>query len=306
MGYNIETFNIPDSYIKVQLQWQEVIHSMLVEEFNKNGLIYGGRRYYASSTGGSGGKLVAPDNNTLIGVDGRYTKLDNTTKQIVRDVIGRVHDGLYKETNKYILDKFDSLELPSIDTKSFNKLISVSEELVHDVRKQKAWLREVEKILKNAQKNWVKAAKENRVKSSYLTSSQLEDIGRAILGRAIELCPLETGFLRSSGRVYVYKNYIRIIFECPYAAYVHENINNVHPIGQAKFLETAAQEMLGNRSIWIEQLGATVEGTYIKQVWEHNDYGKAIGDPKWKLQTSYNAIYLDIDLNLNVNYGHYE
>lgn len=64
--------------------------------------------------------------------------------------------------------------------------------------------------------------------------------------KAVRRTPLETGALRASSFVRVAdRNAVEIVFGgpgAPYAIYVHENLNARHPVGQAKFLESAVQE----------------------------------------------------------------
>ena len=65
------------------------------------------------------------------------------------------------------------------------------------------------------------------------------------LRKAIGYTPVQTGALRGSGQVVVQGTDIYIMFGGPaasYAPYVHEILSNVHPIGQAKFLERAVAE----------------------------------------------------------------
>ena len=102
----------------------------------------------------------------------------------------------------------------------------------------------------------------------------------------------------------MFNDYIRIIFECPYSLYVHENVNTTHAFGQAKFLETAAQEMLRNTSVWVESTDNLVLGDYMKQVWEKANDGRATGMPDWVEQHAYQAVYIDINRHLKVTYAH--
>ena len=141
-----------------------------------------------------------------------------------------------------------------------------------------------------------------------LSIGELEKIGTAILGLAVERCPIETGFLRSSGKLYVSNNDIRIIFECPYAAYVHDNMSAQHPIGQAKFLESAAQDILPKISVWTETTGndSFVLGDYMKQTWDKDSAGNIKSSMYWLEHKGYQAVYIDIDRNLHINYAHYK
>lgn len=81
---------------------------------------------------------------------------------------------------------------------------------------------------------------------------QLINLGKAILGRAIQLTPIDTGFLRSSGVVIDLGDAIVIAFVAPYALYVHENLQAHHNVGRAKFLEVAVQEFFPTKRVWTE------------------------------------------------------
>lgn len=312
--HNISWELINSAYVR-----QMHIHERLAQEYKKHGLVYGGRTFYTaydknniirdkrgtyikgqySNFIPSAGTLYGTDIN--VGVAGLYTKM---VTDIHRKVLNEICDEIYKETNTHLLDKFNTLDISGISQEGFQKMIKASAELVYDIKKAKSWVKETERIIEKVKKNNMSANKSNKRK--YLLSiRELESIGRAILGKAIELAPIETGFLRASGTVYTYSNSIRIIFECPYATYVHENVNIQHPIGQAKFLETAAQDILRNTGVWVNNTSDSfVYGTYMKQVWERDAYG-IYGNPNWVEQAGYSAVYIDIDRNLNINYVHY-
>lgn len=61
--------------------------------------------------------------------------------------------------------------------------------------------------------------------------------------------PVDTGTLRASGRVYrskEVKNFTVVLgFHTHYALYVHEDLQAHHPVGQAKYLESAVADGLG-------------------------------------------------------------
>lgn len=72
---------------------------------------------------------------------------------------------------------------------------------------------------------------------------------RETLDNAKARTPFVTGNLRDSGRIEVGIDPAGITVEvkfggaeAPYAVFVHEDLSAEHPIGQAKFLETAAAE----------------------------------------------------------------
>lgn len=80
----------------------------------------------------------------------------------------------------------------------------------------------------------------------------LVDEAELIGKRSDELCPVETGALRGSRLNTLHRrgfySEVEITYgggEVDYAIYVHEILTNVHPVGQAKFLETAFKEAQG-------------------------------------------------------------
>jgi hypothetical protein len=75
----------------------------------------------------------------------------------------------------------------------------------------------------------------------------VDEFGLAVLGKASELAPVATGFLKASAHEEPAKlNGVEIekklSFTAAYAIYVHENLNAHHDQGQAKFLETALRQ----------------------------------------------------------------
>lgn len=125
----------------------------------------------------------------------------------------------------------------STDTAQVYKIIN---SLIYDLNKSHNWLIEFQKYREK----------------SVNTNEQLKNLGIAILGRAVELCPIDTGFLRKSGICIYTGDSVIIGFYAPYAVYVHENMNCRHRVGQAKFLENAVQEFIPNKSSWVEILGS--------------------------------------------------
>lgn len=63
--------------------------------------------------------------------------------------------------------------------------------------------------------------------------------------------PVETGRLRGSGRV----EDGQVIYDAPYAAVVHERMDVHHDVGEAKFLESAAN---GHKQQLAEKLAAEI------------------------------------------------
>jgi len=247
----------------------------------------------------------------------RVSKLDI---DIQRKVLDRVYSDLYKETERGLLEKFNKIDLNGEDPE-FKKLIKGTDELIYDIKKIKAWKEQVEKLVRRAELEYKTKTKEiaqgkyslDRFNKEYILSeAELEMIAEAILGRAIELCPIRTGFLRSSGKVYINDRYARIIFEAPYAAYVHDSVGLNHPIGQDHFLEAAAQEILPKISVWTEQTG---DNQYVQYDWDETNqkiYNQTVKETLvnaasllyWNENTGYQAVYIDIDRNLRINYYH--
>lgn len=317
-----QRFDVSFENLKESYRFQEWIHSELQKEYREKGLIYGGRTRYADLHSdnkiddngyfgrhqmvGSSHQINDYDNGW--GYAGWYTKLDDETKKIHQDFLHKIYDSLLEVSDKHILDKFKEYDFSALGDDGFKKLIKISKELLVDIKTAKEWAKEAEKIINDAERQFQQAMKRNKPKLYLLSMNQLEDIGRAILGLSTEYCPIETGFLRSSGNLYVYDDHIRIIYECPYAGYVHENINAVHPIGQAKFLERAAQEILPKSSVWTEFNGNSavttdyVEGSNMRLYWEKNKYGTSVGDAVAFVEhKQYLAVYIDIDRNLKIN-----
>lgn len=121
------------------------------------------------------------------------------------------------------------------------KVYEATDKLIRDLNNAKDWIMDYQLYKRNLDRLDV--------------TGQLEALGLAILGKAIQLCPIDSGFLRSTGTVIVTGNSVIIGFYAPYAIYVHESMDNRHEIGEDKFLEKAAQEFLPDKSTWVEILG---------------------------------------------------
>lgn len=189
-------------------------------------------------------------------------ELDNFSKQFApimeqrnRESIERLREEatkitILKDFNKY--NKFDKLGTLGLDNRGLLETYRVSEEIRKDIQVARDWL------------DSYKRFKELNLKYNVeYTHDELITLGKSILGRAIELTPMKTGFLRKSGTLYDFGSYIIIAFTAPYATYVHENLSISHPIhasnpncgGRAKFLEIALQEFFPDSSIWVETEG---------------------------------------------------
>lgn len=315
--YNIQFDDVLGSY-----KLRKELHRELNEAFNAAGKVYGGRSFFTEfdlsgyvKTLDFGGAYdtVMPTSSDFafdphrvnvkgqdlpLGVHGLYKKLDAEGVKIQKEVLEKFYATLYKETEKQLLDKFDTYNLDDL-----TKGIMLSKELIYDVKKAKTFAEDGRKIVERAVKSFKKELKNKYKmmdKDSYMLSmDQLINLGKTILGRATELCPIETGFLRSSGTLYVFKDYIKILYRCPYAVYVHENINATHPFGQAKFLETAAQEILTTKFVYI--VIDDVSGEYANFEWIHYGSGKTSKDAYLVRRDSYKTIMLTVDRNLIVN-----
>lgn len=129
---------------------------------------------------------------------------------------------------------------------NITKVIRMSDTIVNELEATRDWI--------GAYKAFIRRLGKTKLNSM----EALTAVGKAILGRAVELCPYKTGILRKSGTLLVYDGYIEIVFTAPYATYVHENMNNYHKYGRAKFLEIALQEFFPDKSVWVEIHGQSV------------------------------------------------
>ncbi|WP_424448850.1 hypothetical protein [Microbacterium arborescens] len=67
--------------------------------------------------------------------------------------------------------------------------------------------------------------------------------GRAVLKRSRELAPKDSGDLHKGGSVAVDDLTMQVSYRGDYAVIQHENLDFEHDNGQAKFLETAADQV---------------------------------------------------------------
>ena len=207
------------------------------------------------------------------------TKINKQQALEARDLYIRL--GKYtiiNDPNKY--NKFDKLGVMGLDSLGVQEVYRVSDEIINDIYNARDWLADYKrfadknKSINNSEEpdnNKDKPGKpvrkpENKNIPPDLIKSLHDELillGKSILGRATELCPMKTGTLRRSGVIFDMGSYIRIAFTAPYATYVHENMDIVHPVhkgnpdcgGQAKFLETALQEFFPDKTIWTETTG---------------------------------------------------
>lgn len=155
---------------------------------------------------------------------------------------------ILRDFDKY--NKFDRLGNFGLDSTGLLETYRVAADIINDIQVARDWLasyKEFSKFYKT-------------VNDPYTLHSELIILGKSILGRAIELTPKKTGYLRSTGVLYDFGTYIVIAFTASYASYVHENLEIAHPHhasnpncgGRAKFLEIAMQEFFPNRRVWTE------------------------------------------------------
>ena len=156
---------------------------------------------------------------------------------------------ILKDINKY--KKFDKLVNFDFSDRGLRQVYKVSNDIIKDINTARNWIRDYKRFSSLLNKVGIKGL-----------HTELLALGKTILGRAVELCPMKTGTLRKSGILLDFGTYIIISFTAPYATYVHENMEIAHPIhggrdcgGRAKFLEIAVQEVFPDRQVWVEHLG---------------------------------------------------
>ena len=156
---------------------------------------------------------------------------------------------ILKDINKY--KKFDKLGDFDFSDRGLRQVYKVSDDIIKDINTARNWIRDYKRFSGLLSKVGIQGL-----------HTELLALGKTILGRAVELCPMKTGTLRRSGILLDFGTYIIISFTAPYATYVHENMEIAHPIhgdrdcgGRAKFLEIAVQEVFPDRQVWVEHLG---------------------------------------------------
>lgn len=154
---------------------------------------------------------------------------------------------ILKDPSKY--KKFDKLGNFNLGGSGLRETYRVANDIIKDI---------------DVARDWLTSYKRFNMLTSTLSldglHSELIKLGQSILGRAVELCPMDTGTLRKSGVLLDFGTYIVIAFTAPYATYVHENMEIAHPNhssnpncgGRAKFLEVALQEFFPDRTVWTE------------------------------------------------------
>lgn len=184
----------------------------------------------------------SPNFKEILRVLGELAKVKQPNSNEAGNLYRRLNTmQILKDPNKY--KKFDKLGNNfGLYQSNLRQVYKVSDEIIKDMTNARDWLESYEKFSRLTQITNLKGL-----------HRELIQLGKSILGRAIELCPKDTGFLRSSGTLLDFGTYILIVFTAPYATYVHENMEIAHPNGgRAKFLELALQEFFPNRSVWTD------------------------------------------------------
>lgn len=75
------------------------------------------------------------------------------------------------------------------------------------------------------------------------------NIALKILDIAQTKVPVDTGFLKSRGRVEKTQSGYMVVYDTDYAIYVHENTGVKHTIGTSKFLLEAYEEVMSSNDI---------------------------------------------------------
>ena len=181
-----------------------------------------------------------------------YVKLLDAVSKDTQDTVSRrkADELLMKlKPNKQILDIYniDDLFIEASSSDSTETVYKAIDDLVVDIKNARNWLDNYEEFVDS-----LRAAPYNG-----MVHDKIKALGKAIYGRSIELCPIDTGTLRDSAVLRVGSNYFEIEYRAPYAAYVHDNALALHAEGTTyKFLEIAAQEFLGDAEVvWVDILG---------------------------------------------------
>lgn len=177
------------------------------------------------------------------------TKTELWKRQIEQaNLLSKQQADLKVKNDSQLLNRFNDItDLIIGENTSIRTVLSLTDDVVDDLIATREWMLAAIKFLTNIKGFDQKANME-----------RLIAIGKAVLGRAIELTPYKTGLLRRSGALLIYDDYIVIVFAAPYATYVHENLESRHTIGRAKFLEIALQEFFPDKKVWVEIHGESI------------------------------------------------
>lgn len=177
-----------------------------------------------------------------------FSKVQRTEASVLSNRLNKIT--ILKDFNNY--KKFDRLGNFDFSDSGLKEVYKVSDDIIKDINVARDWI--------DSYKRFSKLTSTLNLKGLH---TELLVLGKSILGRAIELCPMKTGTLRKSAVLMDFGTYIVISFTAPYATYVHENMEIAHPNhisnpdcgGRAKFLEIALQEVFPDRQVWVEHLG---------------------------------------------------
>lgn len=94
-------------------------------------------------------------------------------------------------------------------------------------------------FIRQAMRKLTKSTERRTEEASYAAAVRIYQLSQVYV-------PVKTGFLKSTGRVEKegkgFQRVCLVVYETPYAGYVHENLTAYHaPPTQAKYLETAAR-----------------------------------------------------------------
>lgn len=95
-------------------------------------------------------------------------------------------------------------------------------------------------MLKLTVKNLDKLLNKVQVVSAQIKKDTEEteyNIAKKIYAESQRLVPIDTGYLKESGKIVLKENKTFVEYQTPYAIFVHERLDLYHPNGQAKFLE---------------------------------------------------------------------
>jgi hypothetical protein len=67
----------------------------------------------------------------------------------------------------------------------------------------------------------------------------LQQAAQIVLDESLRRVPRDTGTLADSGHIDTSGGGVRVVFDAPYAALVHEKMSLKHPRGESKYLENA-------------------------------------------------------------------
>lgn len=106
------------------------------------------------------------------------------------------------------------------------------------------------KVVKSPQLTHIFKSLGNKTSASMIVLPAMTMGAESMMTKAKRLTPVDTGRLRASGRVYRGTITPRVVvmlgFHTSYSIIVHEDLKAHHPVGQAKFLETAVNAGVKN------------------------------------------------------------